>query len=128
MTKRFGWGLIAVAAVAGAQVVTQLSMQQQLRVINGKAGQVLTVADNGQDVALVTMPTQIVLGTAAAPGCVAAPGDKAGTYRLPRMAIGVAVYRNGLRASMPGEVTISGMTLTLTPPIPGEVVLCDLTF
>lgn len=128
-TKRMGWLLIAAAAVGAAQVATQLSVQQQVRVTNGKAGQLLAVGDNGQDVVLVSMPApgQIVLASPAAPGCAADP-TKAGAYRLARPVTSVAVYRNGVRASMPGEFTVTGLTLTMATPIPGEVVLCDFTF
>jgi hypothetical protein len=66
-----------------------------------------------------------VFGSPSAPGCVL---QADGSYKLPRVPLTVALYRNGLRASAPNEFTITGQVLKIATRIPNEIVLCDYTY
>ncbi len=114
---------LVIAAIAAADVVSMV-VQQQLTIQGGLPGQSLIIGPDGRSV--VSVPAKlVVLASPTAPGCVAT--STPGRYVLSVAPLSVAVYRNGMRASMPGEFSISANLVTLANPMPGEVVLCDYT-
>lgn len=124
MKKALFVGLL-LFAVSGAEVLTTI-VQKQVILSGATPGQMLIVAADGIHIAAAPMPTpaaQMIIGTPAAPGCTATA--TAGQYQFPQPVTTVEVWRNGLKASLTGEYSVTGNTLTIADPIPGEVVLCN---
>lgn len=127
MTTRKFLTLVIVAAGLLAAQATRVLVNQQLQVIGAQPGWPIVVAADGSSLVAVapTVAPHWVLGSPSSPGCVK---QADGSFLFPNPPLSIAVYRNGVRASLPGEYTITGSTLTLTSPITGEVVLCDYTY
>lgn len=128
------------ALMLGAQTVANVSKQLRLE-SPSTPGFVLLVQPDQISLAPGAIPAapgsaaRHFIGSATSPGCVAVtpPGTApaagpAGVFTLPAGVTSLAVYRNGLRSSTPGEYTLSGSTLTFVQPILNEAVVCDYIF
>jgi hypothetical protein len=122
---------IIVLVLAGASVaqITQSTFEQVRLSKAATPGSLLMVGADGVSVSPVSQDSlglhEWVVAMPSAPGCTPIAGS-IGKYQVPQNAVAIAVYRNGYRASKPGEFTITSGVLTLAKPIPAEDVLCDV--